>query len=159
MSLLILPHKFNACHLHFKPAVQNNDTVIGKFSHIIYSTKHISFNGVGLLVTLAGSQHDTPYNKVFVQFDPELHDNKTVLSHLHAIECAIIDKYTSVIGGGACRRVYSLWDQLNSGSIKAHVNDRANGTTNGTTNHVMLKICGVWETNDECGITYKFIKC
>jgi hypothetical protein len=162
MSLLIHPHNFNACHLHFKPAVQNNDAVVGKFYHIIYSTKHVSFNGVGILVNLAGSQHDAHYNKVLVQFDPALPANKTVLSQLHAVECAIIDKHVSVMGGGACRRVHSLWDQLNSGSIRAHVNDRndsANASANASANHVMLKICGVWETNDECGITHKFVKC
>jgi hypothetical protein len=58
--------------------------------------------------------------------------------------------------------VHSLRDQLNSGHIKAYVNDHVGDNATAKTAHVqqiMLKICGVWETNDECGITYKFIKC
>jgi hypothetical protein len=162
MSFLIYPHNFKACHLHFGNAVQNNDATDSKFSRIVYSTKHISFNGVGILVDLAGTQHDPHYNKVFMRFDPGLSVNKTIVSQLHDIECSIVGKYAEAVMGGTRRCVHSLRDQLNSGHIKAYVNDHVGDATATATAHVqqiMLKICGVWETNDECGITYKFIKC
>jgi hypothetical protein len=162
MSFMLYPHAFKACHLHFAPAVQNNDAIDSKFSRIIYSTKHISLNGVAIIVDLAGTHHDPHYNKVFVRFDPGLSANKPIVSQLHDIECNILSKYAGAVMGGTHRCVHLLRDQLNSGCIKAYMNERANDANandpaNGT--HVMLKICGIWETNHECGMTYKFIKC
>jgi hypothetical protein len=162
MSLLIYPRNFNACHLHFGTAVQNNDAADSKFSRIVYSTKHISFIGVGILVDLAGTHHDPHYNKVFVRFDPGHPDNKPLVSRLHDIECGIVGNYVNSVLGGTRRGVHSLRDQLNSGCIKAYVNDHP-GTigraANAPPSEFMLKICGIWETKDECGMTYKFIQC
>ena len=162
MSFLICPDKFNPCHLHFGTAVQNNDATDNKFSRIIYSTKHISFNGVGILVDLAGTRRESYYNKMLIRFDPDLPDNQRILAQLHDIECNILSKYAGAFMGSTHRCVHLLRDQLNSGCIKAYMNERANDANandhaNGT--HVMLKICGIWETNHECGMTYKFIKC
>jgi hypothetical protein len=159
MSVLIYPHNFNAAHLHFGTAIQNNDANDSKFSRIIYSTKHISFNGVGILVNLADTQQDNHYNKTFVRFDSDLPANKSAISQLQDIECDIVRTYADSDMGmkGTRRCVHSLRDQLNGGCIKAYVNDRAG--ENASTPHIMLKICGVWETNDEFGIIHKFIKC
>ena len=168
MSFLIYPHKFSARHLHFGTAVQNNDATDSKFARIVYSTKHISFNGVGIIVDLATAQCDPHYNKVFVRFDPGLPANKQNVSQLCDIESQILSNYAGSVVGGARRCAHLLRDQLNSGCIKAYVNDRAGssadnatgtGTGTGTGTQIMLKICGIWETNDECGMTYKFIKC
>jgi hypothetical protein len=176
MSFLIYPHKFDAVHLHFGPAVQGDAS---KFSRIIYSTPHISLNGIGIVLELASAKHEQHYNKMFVSFDPGLAVNQTLVHQLRAIESEIVDKYVDSISGTR-QCIYSLSDQLNSGCIKSYINANANmndandafnsiadaeacaaGTTNASSNcnKLMLKICGVWETKDECGITYKFIKC
>ena len=176
MSFLIYPHKFDACHLHFGTAVQNNDTANSNFSRIIYSTKHISFNGVGVFINVSGAKHEHHYNKMFISFDTALPANQALVSQVHAIECKIINKYVDAVLGCTRRIIHSLTDQMNSGCIKAYVNDHlwsvsgtheanasanpiGNAIMNSNGNQIMLKICGVWETNDECGITYKFIKC
>ena len=165
---------FDIGNLHFGTAVQNNDdTVDSNFSRIIYSTKHISFNGLGIAMHLSGAKNEQHYNKMFMLFDPALPANQTLVSQLHAIESKLIHTYVYSVLGGARRCVHSLTDQLNSGCIKAYVNDHsvvsggtndatangANAIVNANGNQLMLKICGVWETKDECGITYKFIKC
>ena len=172
MSFLIYPHKFDACHLHFGTAVQNNDTANSNFSRIIYSTKHISFNGVGVFINVSGAKHEHHYNKMFISFDTALPANQALVSQVHAIECKIINKYVDAVLGCTRRIIHSLTDQMNSGCIKAYVNDHVwsggrtneanpigNAIINANGNQLILKICGVWETNDECGITYKFIKC
>ena len=173
MSFLIYPHKFDACHLHFGTAVQNNDTANSNFSRIIYSTKHISFNGVGVFMNLSSAKHEQHYNKMFISFDTAIPANQVLVSHLHAIECKIINKYVDAVLGCPRRIIHSLTDQMNSGCIKAYVNDHVWSGGGGTNeanpighaiitangNQLILKICGVWETKEECGITYKFIKC
>jgi len=170
MSFLIYPHAFDMGHLHFGTAVQNNDDATeSNFSRIIYSTRYISFNGLGVVMNLSGAKNEQHYNKMFMLFDPALPANQTLVAQLHMIECKIINKYVDSVLGGARRCIHTLTDQLNSGCIKAYVNDHslsndvtansANVTVNANGNQLMLKICGVWETNDECGITYKFIKC
>lgn len=175
MSFLIYPHNFDAVHLHFGPAVQGDAS---KFSRIIYSTQHISLNGIGIVLDLASAKHEPHYNKMFVSFDPGLAANQTLVFQLRAIESEIVDKYMDSISGTR-QCIYSLRDQLNSGCIKSYINSNSNmndandafnsnaadaeacaGTNiSSNCNKLMLKICGVWETRDECGITYKFIKC
>ena len=170
MSFLIYPHTFDMGHVHFGTAVQNNDdTADSNFSRIIYSTKHISFNGLGIVMHLASAKHEQHYNKTFMLFDPMLPANQMLVSQMHDIECKIINQYVDSVLGSARRCIHSLTDQLNSGCIKAYVNDHAgsndvtasgaNAIINANGNQIMLKICGIWETNDDCGITYKFIKC
>ena len=172
MSILIYPHKFDACHLHYEPAVQNNDVADSKFSRIIYSTKHISLNGIGIALDPVGVRCEQHYNKIFASFDPALPANQFIVSQLHLIEHKIINKYVDSVLEGTRRCIYSLTDQLNSGCIKAYTaaDSGSGGASHSSAfkdsdglshkrNTLMIKICGVWETNEECGITYKFIKC
>ena len=179
MSFLIYPHKFDACHLHYEPAVQNNDVDDSKFSRIIYSTKHISLNGIGIALDPVGVRCEQHYNKIFASFDASLPANQSIVSQLHMIEQQIVNKYVeSVLEGTTRRCMYSLMDHLNSGSIKAYANDNVADSGSGfgsgssathtdnaaaimshKSNTLMIKISGVWETKDECGLSYKFIKC
>jgi hypothetical protein len=170
MSFLISPCDFDSIHLHFGPTVKNNDSD-GNFSRIIYSTKHISFNGVGIMVDLADVQHESHYKKTFMRFDPHAPENSTTMTRLQTIENEILDKY--VIKESLRCVHHSLAEQLNVGCIKAYTNDGAGAGTGNSDDQadcshghghasklqVMLKICGVWETKGECGILYKFIKC
>lgn len=174
MSFLISPCDFDSIHLHFGPTVKNNDSD-GNFSRIIYSTKHISFNGVGIMVDLADVQHESHYKKTFMRFDPHAPENSTTMTRLQTIENEILDKY--VIKESLRCVHHSLAEQLNVGCIKAYTNDGAGTGAGNSDDHadcshghghghghasklqVMLKICGVWETKGECGILYKFIKC
>jgi hypothetical protein len=172
MSILIYPDKFDACHLHYEPAVQNNDVADSKFSRIIYSTKHISLNGIGIALDPVGVRYEQHYNKIFASFDPALPANKFIVAQLHLIERKIINKYVDSVLEATRRCIYSLTDQLNSGCIKAYTaaDSGSGGAAHSSAfkdsdslshkrNTLMIKICGVWETNDECGITCKFIKC
>ena len=161
MSFLIYPHQFDASHMYFGPTVKNNDTYDGNFSRIIYSTKHISFNGIGIVADLTGAKHEHHCKKTFMLFDPELPANATLVSQLQAIESEIVEKYVGSVVGDARRCVHALTDQLKSGCIKAYANDDSDANTTGTSkrNQLMLKICGVWETKEECGVLHKFIKC
>jgi len=185
MSILIYPHKFDACHLHYEPSVQNNDAADSKFSRIIYSTKHISLNGIGIALDLVGARCEQHYNKLYASFDPALPANQFIVSQLHQIERKIVNKYVDSVLEDTRRCIYSITDQLTRGCIKAYAKDNGvdsgsgagsgagagsgsgSGSGSGDThksishkcNTIMIKICGVWETNDECGITYKFIKC
>jgi hypothetical protein len=164
MSFLISPCNFNSIHLHFVPPVKNNESD-GNFSRIIYSTKNISFNGVGIIVDLAHVIQDFHYKKMFMRFDPHAFANAKTVSRLQTIEAEILEKYVEHVAGGSRQCVYTLAEQLNGGCIKAYANDACTGHEthdNGhgaTTHQVMIKICGVWETEGECGIMHKFTQC
>jgi hypothetical protein len=113
-------------------------------------------------------KHEQHFNKIFVSFDSSIHANQALISRIRAIECEIINKYVGSVSEGPRRCIYSLTDQLNSECVKAYVNDNyGSGVSNDDStvilnangSQIMIKISGVWETDDECGITYKFIKC
>jgi len=189
MSFLIYPQKFDACHLHFGPAIPNQnpnstaDTTLSKFSRVVYSTSCISLNGVGFALHLNGAIHDQPphFNKLFVSYDVAHPANAALISQLHSIECALLNKYMHSVVGDARRCICSIWDSLSSGRIKAYTKQWDDCTDlqmdctgssaaaagsisimddNGFNDNkqIMLKIFGVWETQTECGVTYKFMK-
>jgi len=166
MNFLFYPRDFNPAHVHFGPIVKNNDSD-GNFSRIIYSTKNISLNGIGIAIELNDAVVETHYKKMFIRFDPNSAANSSMVSQLQTIESTIIKKYVEHVVRDTRHCVHSLAEQLSNGCIKAFTNDALGGDTDGCihgsasnpSNQVMLEICGVWETKDECGIIHKFIKC
>lgn len=158
MSFLILPHSFNPTHIHFGPIVKNNDSD-GNFSRIIYSTKNISFNGLGISVEFNDTVQEYHCKKTFIRFDPTTCANSNTVRQLQMIENVILEKYMRRVIGDTRQCVHSLSEQLQNGCIKAYTNDASSDTNGHGHGHVMLKICGVWETNGECGILCKFTKC
>ena len=161
MSFLILPSNFNPAHIHFGPIVKNNDSE-GNFSRIIYSTKNISFNGIGIMTELNDIIQEHHCKKMFIRFDPNAYANSNIVRQLHMIETVILEKYIGRVIRDTRQCIFSLSEQLQNGCIKAYTNDSldTNMNHNDSTNvSVMLKICGVWDTKVECGILCKFIKC
>lgn len=127
MSFLIYPHKFDTCHLHFGPAIQNQnqntDNTVSKFSRVVYSTTCISLNSVGFALHLSDVRCDYPqhFNKLFVSYDATHPANADMISQLHAIECTMLNKYVQSIVGNERRCIYSITDNLNSGRIKVYI--------------------------------------
>lgn len=163
MSFLIYPNNFKSVHLHFGPTVKNNDHD-GNFSRIIYSTKDITFNGVSVIVDLSDTIKEFHYKKIFIRFDPNSVINMNIVHQLQTIETEILEKYIDNVAKEKRRGVHSLADQLKNGCIKAYASDGSgdenpDASKSSSNLHVMLKICGVWETQEECGILHKFITC
>lgn len=161
MSFLISPHNFDHIHVHFGPIVKNND-YDGNFSRIIYSTKDIALNGVGIIIDLKDTAQEFHYKKTFIQFDTTNLTNSDTVHQLQTIETIILEKYLGNVAKETRRCVYSLAEQLKNGCIKAYANDCSDNDMNHknvSNQHVMLKICGVWENQEECGILHKFITC
>ena len=172
MSFFIYPDRFDATHVHFCPATQNqhDDHTESKFSRIVYSTPHISLNSVGFILHLTPSK--PAYAKWVVSYDVDHPQNAAIISQLRGIECAIIDKYVHAINESR-HRSHALADHLISGCIKAYEHhadslsgldgiDRAAGDHSvpdgDSASQLIVSIFGVWETPAECGITYKFAK-
>ena len=72
------------------------------------------------------------------------------INEIKKIEIKLLEKFSNY----AKMPQYKLLDQLMSGAIKLHAKNNVN-TIN---NHFILKISGIWETNNFYGLTYKFMK-
>jgi len=126
MSFFIYPHKFDACHVHFGPATQNQTTENpdNKFYRMIYSTNHISLNSMGFFVHFIPTKTaHSPYTpKWFMSYDVDHPANAGIIAQLRRIECSIIDKFTHSVSvlGESHQCVYSIAEHVNSGCIKAY---------------------------------------
>ena len=86
------------------------------------------------------------YNKYKCNFD--IKSNETLIKTLINIEKQIINKYDS-----NKNKEYKMSKQLLTGNIKIFIED----TIILNKNDIILKISGIWETNNNIGLTYKFI--
>ena len=99
--------------------------------------------------------------KRIITFDPFSQNNVRLIDRLCTVEREIIERYISEY----CplkTASYSLKNQLMSGTIKYHSENKEIEHTSGMTTHnikekCILKISGVWETTTNVGITMKFI--
>jgi hypothetical protein len=112
----------------------------------LYSNDIISFNGVYLLIKLIDISCEKYYNKYKCNFNVNLH--KDLIDNLKIIEDNILKKYkTNKIPS------FKIYEQLKSGHIKIF-----NNIENKVNCSFILKISGIWETQSEFGLTYKFLK-
>jgi hypothetical protein len=118
----------------------------GKFIRILYSNDHITLNGVYILIDLYDILCEKYYNKYKCIFN--IINHKEIIDSLKLIEEEILKKYEI-----NKMPSYKIYEQIKTGYIKIF-----SDITNNKNYSFILKISGIWETQNNYGLTYKFIK-
>jgi len=133
--------------LFFCEPIKNNIMNDGNFIRLLYSTNHFTLNGIYLMIHLSDITCEKYYLKYKCTFNVLMH--KEMIDHLKIIEedilkkCDIKEKIPQ----------YKIYEQLKNGNIKIF-----SDVTNKSSAYFILKISGIWETQVNYGLTYKFIK-
>ncbi len=127
--------------------IKNNIMNDGNFIRILYSTENVTFNGIYLLLTFSDISYEKYYNKYKCNFNINLY--RDMIERIKVIEEDILNKY--YIKNKV--QQFKIYEQLKSGNIKIF-----NEISFKSNCEFILKISGIWETNYNYGLTYKFIK-
>lgn len=145
MNLVHTIEQYNDNNIIFCEPIKNNIMNDGHFIRIMYSTSIMSLNGIYLLIKLNDVVCEKYYNKYKCSFNVSNH--LELIEQLKTIEETILTKYNP--HKIAC---YKIYEQIRSGVIKLFYDV-------GYNKHLfILKISGIWETQHNIGLTYKFIK-
>lgn len=145
MNIVKRIEQYNENNIFFCEPIKNNIMNDGNFIRILYSTHNILLNGIYLFISLNDITCEKYYNKYRCNFNPINH--KDIIDNIKIIEEGILKKIdikkTSQL---------KISEQLKNGNIKLFNNiDQSDSS-------FIIKISGIWETQYNYGLTYKFIK-
>jgi hypothetical protein len=124
--------QFNNSNIFFSQPIKNNIINDSNFIRIKYSS-NVTFNGIYLYISFINK------NKCFI----DIHLNKELIEKIKNIEQDIL----KISGIKNKIPQYNIYNQLSNGFIK----------NNSYSYNYILKISGIWETNTNYGLTFKFI--
>ena len=132
--------------IYFCEPIKNNIMNDGTFIRIIYSTPLFVLNGIYISINIGIISIEKYYNKFKCTF--ELNQHRDIIDRLRSLEECLLSK-ANIIGKIS---QYKLYEQLRNGNIKVFSEspEKINNT-------FLLKITGIWETENEYGLTYKFL--
>jgi len=145
MNLAIQINQYNKDYIFFSEPIKNNIMNDGNFVKILYSNDCMILNGIFLLTTFYNIQSEKYYSKY--KYIYNISQNKDLIEQLKIIEEEILKKYKLDKAP-----TYKIYEQISLGYIKTFKD-----IENKTTHSFILKISGIWETNETYGLTYKFI--
>lgn len=144
MNLVKSIEQYNHNKLVFCDPIKNNIMNDGVFIRILYSTDIMTLNGIYLLINLSDILCEKYYNKFKCSFN--ISNHKEIIENLKLIEEEILKKYKTNKTPS-----YKIYEQLKSGYIKIY-----SDVGNKPNTSFILKISGIWETQNNYGVTYKF---
>jgi hypothetical protein len=146
MNLVKRIDQYNDECLFFCEPIKNNVMNDGNFIRILYSTENIVLNGIYLQINFNDLVCEKYYNKYKCSFNVANH--KDIIDNIKIIEENILKKYkTNKLPSN------KIYEQIKSGYIKLFTD-----ISNKINCSFILKISGIWETQYNYGLTYKFIK-
>jgi hypothetical protein len=145
MNVIMNIEQYDNKNIFFCESIKNNVIHAGNFIKILYSTSYFNLNGIYLLIKLNNIKCEKYYNKYKCIFD--INTYKTLVHNLKVIEENILYK----INLKHKIPQYKLYEQLKYGMIKLY------NEVNNTDICFVLKISGIWETEINYGLTFKFI--
>lgn len=148
------PDMFNKNDIYYCKPIKNKIMTGGMYSRIIYSNNLVSMNGVHLIFTLNGKIQEIYNNKFKFIYDL---DDKTnsIIRLLETIECDILKWKTFKDK----EITYKLKEQVQTGFFKFFQSKnqiKPLCEAQSTPIVFSLKISGIWSTESNYGITYKF---
>jgi len=147
MNLINNIEQFDINSVFFCDPIKNNIINNSYFIRIMYSPSCFTLNGVYILVPITYSIVEKYYNKFKCNID--YNRFKDAIDKIIFIETIILKKHST----NNKQAIYKISEQLKIGIIKIF------SYTEPTNNTFSLKISGIWETDTEYGLTYKFITC
>ena len=145
MNLVKNMNQYDENNIFFCEPIKNNIMNDGTFIRILYSTHNILLNGIYLLISLTDIACEKYYNKYRCIFNASNH--KDIIDNIKIIEENILKKIDI-----KKTPQLKISEQLRNGNIKLfNMIDQQDSS-------FIVKISGVWETQYNYGLTYKFIK-
>ena len=151
MNIIYNIDKYNKNKISFSDS-KRNILMDGKFTKILFSETYFSLIGIYLKVNFNNSKLSTINNKYILKLDKNFNNDK-IIKNLVQIEFDILNYYKVLFNTNNKKISFLLKNYLLSGNIRIYMNDN-----NYDGIFYILKISGVWESEDEIGITYKFLK-
>jgi hypothetical protein len=147
MNIVKSIEQYDINNVYFCDPIINNIMEEGKFIRILYSASHFILNGIYLLINFNDINIERYYNKIKCNFSLNTHD--ILIQNIKKIEEQLLERYKLK------NKIptYKVYDQIKSGNIKLFCNNLKKNN-----NSFILKISGLWETDNYYGLTYKFIK-
>ena len=132
--------------IYFGEPIKNNIVCDGNFIRLLYSSDTIVLNGVYLEVNLSEPLLEKHYNKRKCVFSTL--NNEGLITKLSDIELNLLNLINMPEKTKHCK----LLEQLNSGCVKFICEN-----TQPRKSRLILKISGIWETEHDYGLTFKFM--
>tara|TARA_B100001758_G_C18356580_1_gene583074 strand:+ start:296 stop:772 length:477 start_codon:yes stop_codon:yes gene_type:complete len=155
MNIIINTQSFNT-HNAYWLDTKPNIIMDGNFTKINYINEIFTMNGIFLTFPIQVSSIDIIDNKKQMKFNTANYANASLIKEFVRIEHRLLDNYmqTKQINH---KKNYLLAKQLYSGIMKIYKENIQNETNMRTIQYV-IKISGIWETTNECGLTYKLFE-
>lgn len=163
MNIVLTTSQYNVDNIYFIEPIVNTIMENSVFIKLIYSNSIIILNGLYLQLDLNLISSEVYFKKLKHTYDINNVNNNNVLNNIYNIENGILDKYNS-----NKKKKNIIHDALITGIIKLYPNTRYNDDMesntltssiskfNSTSTTVfILKISGIWENDNEYGLTYK----
>jgi len=147
MNIVLTLQQFNKNNVYFGDAIENTVMDDSKFIKVMYSNELVVLNGIFLEANIKTYQPEEYFKKIKYSFD--LRANRDILDSIYKIEHDILNKYNT-----HKQKKYIIRDSLSTGSLKIFPSSFNEEFTKRGSN-VIVKISGLWENKNECGVTYK----
>ena len=147
MNIVKRVDQYNDNNLFFCEPIKNNIMNDGNFIRILYSTSNFTLNGIYLLIHIHDIICEKYYLKYRCTFNVSMH--KDMIDNIKIIEEDILKKYE--IKDKIAQ--FKINEQLKNGNLKIFTDIGSKLICS-----FILKISGIWETQYNYGLTYKFIK-
>jgi len=145
MNLALNKEDFSINHVYFSDPIKNSIIENSNFVRIIYSNSLMSINGIYIKIDFESIYKLNDFTKQKINFN--VSDNQKIINYLKLVEVDILEKFNIKTK----HKVYKLNEQMMSGYIKHAIDNKY-------TNHFILKISGIWESEKEYGLTFKFVE-
>ena len=146
MNIVKTMEQYNEDCVYFCDPIKNNIMNDGNFIRILYSTPMFILNGIYMSISINQLTIEKYFNKYKCSFDIGTHIN--IIQRIKIIEENILHKIN--IKGKIPQ--YKIYEQIGNGNIKIFADN-----IDHISNQFLLKIAGIWETEYNYGLTYKFI--
>jgi hypothetical protein len=152
MYIAIKIEQYEHDNIFFCDSIKNSIINEGIFFRILYSNSYLIMNGIFLSIKLNDITFNKYYNKYYNKFkcNFNINLNKDIINKIKVIEEQILQKI--YIQNKVPQ--YKIYEQMKNGCIKLYneINE------DNIDQNFILKISGIWETQTNYGLTYKFIK-
>ena len=113
------------------------------FYKLFYSTGYYIMNGIHIKLNFVDYNSKVYYNYIKINYNIE--KNSRLINTINDIENCILSNISASLKN-------NVYTELMQSAIKIQKRNVSNNQK-----HIILKITGIWENNNSCGLCYKFL--